>query len=138
MREIRFRAWDKERGYFHWGASNICLTLGGNLMWQFGWEFPNLLDREEASNYILMQYTGLKDKNGKEIYEGDILKYTVDDNSTETGTERINKVVFHEGAFCYIVPVLIMGELPSFLCQYNKQSEIIGNAYENPELLKDD
>jgi len=71
-----------------------------------------------------MQYTGLKDKNGKEIYEGDIVKIE----------GFINHVVgFEDGAFRWmnVGPYLPIAERIS-----ERECEVIGNIYENPELLK--
>lgn len=73
-------------------------------------------------DFELMQFTGLKDKNGKEIYEGDILEYVERDwNKLKDLTVRCD-VVFEDGAF-----------KPSI---DPENSEVIGNIYENPELLK--
>ena len=69
---------------------------------------------------ILMQYTGLKDKNGKEIYEGDVVK-------TSLG---IGKVCMRLG--CWFIEM--QKELGYF---HTDEIEVIGNIYENPELLKE-
>lgn len=128
MREIRFRAWDKKRNHFHWGISNVCLTLGGNLMWQFGYNAPTFLDAEESGQYILQQYTGLKDNNGKEIYEGDII---------QTASEDILVVIWNKNfaSFCLQKDGWLndhyFGEAVEPM-----DCVVIGNIYENPELLE--
>lgn len=81
----------------------------------------------------LMQSTGLKDKNDKEIFEGDIVRQVrtqpITENETITGV-----VIMIEGAW------LIMNDceqLASYLWSETDENEIIGNIYENPELLED-
>jgi len=74
-----------------------------------------------GEDIILMQFTGLKDKNGKEIYEGDIL-----DNE---GARQKYEVIFHKGCFC-----IIQGGLGYHIFN-EKKVEIIGNIYENKDLL---
>lgn len=74
----------------------------------------------------LMQYTGLKDKNGKEIYEGDIM--------TSDSKSQSLKVVFESGGFCFA------NDLASGSDRLHPDRvgrlQIIGNIYEHPELLK--
>jgi len=128
MIELKFRAWDKRNVRFQWGISNICLTLGGNLMWQFGFDAPSFLDREECDNYVLCQYTGLKDKNGKEIYEGDIIKF----ERSVFKDEEI-RIVTWDNEYAGFDPFIY-----NICPDYSKMTniKIIGNVYENSELMK--
>lgn len=122
QREIKFRAWNKvkkEMFYVHeigWIGSMLTLAKESQ---------PNVNNIHTACNFVssvLMQYTGLKDKNGKEIYEGDIVRtYHLDEKGNRE--ERIFDVEFHfnpfRGVYMYI----------------EERGEIIGNIYETPNLL---
>lgn len=117
MREIKFRAWDKRNK----------VMLHSKELDGFFKVFPG------SENEILMQYTGLKDKNGKEIYEGDILKDTLD---------NLYIVDFIRGCFYLKTRYEKNGEwlewLPmSEITQLAEPENFyrIGNIYENPELL---
>jgi hypothetical protein len=101
MREIKFRAWDKEAKKFWWWEDLKTKTANFFEL--------NFLD--------VQQYTGLLDKNGKEIYEGDVLQYP----SFEHGS-RIFEVMDAMKDYRWLVDVI-------------NYSEIIGNIYENKELL---
>lgn len=139
-REIKFRAWDddsdsmlyqdkdKELCVFAIDESGICC-----------WIFPgesmygqDPCDLESTPCYEIMQYTGLKDKNGKEIYEGDILRYVYSDL-------LFNWLIsFDDGAFIF-QSIGIDGYLMDKyrLTQSNcLDREVIGNIYENPELIR--
>ena len=97
-------------------------------MWE---EYDAEVDNIGSGDPVLMQYTGVKDKNGKEIYEGDIVEIE------EYGT---GKVVFDEGMFQYH-PLIGKWEIePGISCLAiypvtTAQVEVLGNIYENPELL---
>lgn len=80
-----------------------------------------------------MQFTGLHDKNGKEIYEGDVLRVGVIEK-----TKQNREVVYENGAFFTLVPAdKKMVSSDHLVAYYSKEEiEIIGNIYENPELLK--
>ena len=123
MREIKFRAWDKR--------NTIMRT----------WEYMGTLDYHQPfslftdSNYDWQQYTGLKDKNGKEIYEGDIVS---DPNRTDTPHAKMpaHKYWVVE----YKAPKFVMSgwngsvAVSPELREYGL--EIIGNVYENPNLTE--
>lgn len=134
MREIKFRAWDKE-------LNRMCdvIQLGVRDI------IVNSIEEDEISGFLpidrfeIMQYTGLKDKNGTEIYEGDIIR---------THENRIQKVIWHNNGFKleYKFKRSYRGE--SYwetrkdieLSETNNKRwgiKVIGNIYENPELLKE-
>ena len=128
MREIKFRAWDKKRNLMlntmDWTDCNLMqyksgykpiLIFGGNVHSDF---------LEECLDVELMQYTGLKDKNGKEIYEGDILK-----------AKYNSSFVMYEVKFENIID-----DYGNESVGYYKDDdcEVVGNIYENEELLKDE
>lgn len=104
MREIKFRAWDKEQKKMLDDVSTWTDDFTGMLI-------------------ALMQYTGLKDKNGKEIYEGDIVKYKND---------KPDKVIFENGGF---MTSRFYHRTPNNWKILLDELEVIGNIYENPELL---
>lgn len=115
MRQIKFRAWGcQRRPQDEW-----------KMFVQEDWNIEKFLInlRTECLSWKdLMQFTGLKDKNGKEIYEEDIVRWN------QTGYTQ--SIVFKHGAFCIGI------ELLSSYTEANLDIEVIGNIYENPELLK--
>lgn len=124
MREIKFRAWDKTNQKMLYNG--IILDMSDcsrhSTMAGFTGFTPDNID--------LMQFTGLRDKNGKEIYEGDII----------SGEDEIHwKIVFRQAAyFAYSESTFIdiddrWTELNIFDLNY---FEVIGNIYENEDLLK--
>ena len=102
MREIKFRAWDKLNNKMRYFKPTETIRFVDFYDPANNWSEP-------------MQYTGLKDKNGKEIYEGDILEYP-----TLIGDKIIRVVEWENSRYVGII-------------LYNL-SEIIGNIYSNPEL----
>lgn len=122
MREIKFRVWDK--GEMH---TTFCVTSQGCIRKHLiGLPFESL------ENTIIMQYTGLKDKNAcvyeNDIYEDDILAI----NQIGVGEDIVRKVYFENGGF-YIDGRWSLWEVLS----NNKKVKVIGNIWENPELLKE-
>ncbi len=118
MREIKFRAWDKNRRTMVNGGSffDVSQTQGVD-RWVFGMDVFNHPDNVE-----LMQYTGLKDKNGKDIYEGDIVRWW--DSS-------ISKIFYNQNTASFN-PITEIGNIVDMITE---RFEVIGNIYQNPELL---
>ncbi len=121
MREIKFRAWDLDKVKMVF-VLNMELDYNRDLQHCVIAGSPMEVGerRHDCEDLIFMQYTGLKDTNGKEIYEGDIM--SVNGEKAE--------VYYDENNVCFCLATGI---------DYNPcigRYEIIGNIYENPDLLK--
>ena len=141
MREIKFRAWFGEHELLEDIVYPWMITGDGSI-YHVGRDI-------EYSDYQLIQHTGLKDKNGKEIYEGDVVEmeaivsypgeYGADIDRLYTG----EVVIISSKGVCLKRPKCIErnDDNREWRCQHYKnvvsyRSEIIGNIYENPELLE--
>lgn len=130
-REIKFRAWDEKRKtYREFGTYKFGLLLDDHegVMESTGYDsYDSPCNFESLSDHIILeQYTGLKDRNGKEIYEGDIMH-------SEQWNPKSYVVIFEDGAFGFSAP-----SVPYYMnsLHYLEKFEIIGNIHENPELLE--
>jgi uncharacterized phage protein (TIGR01671 family) len=137
-REIRFRAWDKWNGGMTYDVQKAYDSQYGNFYERNFWDYLgepgfNCETEKEELRYKVMEYTGLKDKNGKEIWEGDIVHYVYDHEGTDNwevvwdyDTWVMKRGDWHTGD----------GNLDDDP-HYNvwEESEVIGNIYENSELL---
>lgn len=130
MREIKFRAWDKEKNKMYYS-----LTLYPSCQIVVDDDSVGILKSTSVKfplnpgEFELMQYTGLKDKNGREIYEGDIVQWG------HLSHGYIKSVIeFVAGIFQQYPQTA--GVISSSLNQIVLNCEVVGNIYENPEILK--
>ena len=89
----------------------------------------------DPEDYILMQYTGLKDKNGKEIYEGDLLRCFGQIPCKKERNDHIGKISYFIHGFQIFLWDGKDWCAPKRISYCADQLEVIGNIYENPELL---
>jgi len=134
-REIKFRAWDKSDSFlakvksiFNYKNSQYCTYSCAMEITELG-----VCESVVGDDCILMQFTGLKDKNGKEIYEGDIvgMPYESDDEQRFTGKPRA-VVEWNKGSFT----VKCFNGNRFDLFAEEGRLKIFGNIYENPNLLE--
>ena len=126
MRELKFRAWNlkNKQMWYDGGHIDLSLSLDGELYTNDAYYSP------VKDEFIIMQYTGLKDVNGKEIYEGDVIRLRdsiacIEHDDKHTGfrfrwvdnQSHLGGTTWHEGML------------------YVMEYEIIGNIYENPDIV---
>lgn len=128
MRQIKFRAWIPEMGL----NEDKYPKMGHMFFWYIG--IGSIVGiMQGIQNNSVMQFTGLNDTNGKEIYEGDILKGSFINEFGSISTDKLLTVYFNEylASFC---GKDMSGD--DIYWSFNNTSEIVGNIYENIELLK--
>ena len=131
-REIKFRAWDNDNELFSYMSFSDIMKMAETLD-----SFESYFTRdyftkndEKTNNPLLMQFTKLKDKNGQDIYEGDIV-ITNEAIMTGESYSRVGSIGYREDIASFVF-IEQDGEWDSI----EIVDTIIGNIYENPELLK--
>jgi len=134
MREIKFRAWHRgEKKLFY--PISLFNLLDKEVWINESHKKPiNRLYGHVGIDIDLMQYTGLKDKNGVEIYEGDILKITPDRYSNYISLGYVE--YDHDSARYRVTTGKGYDTRNAFDINCDADFEVIGNIYENPELLE--
>lgn len=140
MERLKFKIWDKKNKRFlikcidNIGINDKqCIDTNefkNNVFSYLDWENGSI--RLNSKKYIVLQYIGLKDKNCKEIYEGDIIK---------DADNLYYRVVYIKESACFVFsPIRKDTKIKisfSFRKSNNKTMEIVGNIYENPKLIKE-
>lgn len=133
-RQIKFRVWDNNLTKFVTEATrdvtdrdkeDICLSLDGEMLGYDGMELKGF----DEKRFIIQQFTGLKDKNRGEIYEGDIIKVVL--NNLGKFKTEFHPVVFVDAGYWCCFNNLVLGKM-----KFENGLEVVGNILENPEMLK--
>lgn len=145
-RVIRFRAWDKAHECYLYDVQGAYDMLSGCVKYENGEDavydeecFAGFLDNDQ---YVVEQYTGLTDKNGREIYESDIVRVQETmDGGRIVCLEAIASVFWNKERGCWGCEGEFEGHLADYafgteLNMMGNVCEVVGNIYENPELME--
>ena len=152
MRDIKFRGKEIDTGKWGYGfyleqdiynigsentKRDLLIKDAGVIVQNSKYDSSTIIDKK-----TLGQYTGLKDKNGKEIYEGDILELNKDGRifyGTPDGllAKKYQLVGFRDGAFMTCRNKHLIDDYDTYLWIISKYSTVAGNIYDNPELLEE-
>lgn len=129
MREIKFRAWDRKKKQF-----DTCRN-GGDIL-SFSLNYRGVSELSPKGYKVYQQYTGLKDKNGKEIYEGDIIEwFHAGDGFGGISSVEFGEYEDNEGYRVYKHTGWHIKDGFYTVVDLAPKAEVIGNIYENPELI---
>lgn len=155
-RELKFRAWIKDEGEMRYPSSDRYIKFNGDCYYivrNLANSRKQIFQRENPDNIELMQYTGIKDRTGKEIYEGDIVELVGGTcNYLPCGDYSYHKFVIGDkmvvqnlkSGFTLARLNLVNNYFPNIVGKVNnydfwnhhRSLKIVGNIFENPELLE--
>ena len=147
MRELKFRAWDKNNRRMI-GIEQLVFDINGELVSIYGNgpDFSNDLEalmgeKPDLNDAVLMQFTGLHDKNGRGIYEGDILRVTGEDGESYVATVKWFGDEYYPAFDLEGIPATWnydANALSTIFQSGFETCEVIGNIHDTPELLEDE
>ena len=125
---FKFRVWNKKESRYD---NESYVVVSDGLL--YGHNYGLYIVNQES--FIIQQYTGVKDKNGKEIYEGDILSYKQHLHNTSIKSDKKDYIVYDNAMFCFKSDFGTQSFGGGMSNAGREEFEVIGNIFENPELL---
>ena len=134
-REIKFRLWSKiDEKFIKTDNPDLNFVINSDGYLYSIENFHGEIYVSLQLNIVVLQFTGLQDKNGKDIYEGDILKYNF---PYDGRLKHISPVTYLETQASFGIKDIYGNEIPLYRITANNYFEVVGNIYENKNLLEE-